>query len=155
MLVSYRRIGRKVGAGPTGKIPNNQSNVGRAGIGSNHGNESPFVGARTSRNGYLVRISKTLLLINIWPTFNKPFKGTVSNGQGHKKDKQYTVNVTSLDMEEEIEDVEVLQSLYKDILQQGNISESICTSSDANHSTLVQVNVADATDFEVVASNLK
>ncbi|KAK0575851.1 hypothetical protein LWI29_008153 [Acer saccharum] len=69
------------------------------------------------------------------PSFNKPFKEnecekTITTDKGRKKDKQRIVSETVLDMEEEIEDVEVLQSLHK-------------------------VNVANATDFEVVAYNLK
>ncbi|KAK4853458.1 hypothetical protein QYF36_009578 [Acer negundo] len=121
-----------VGAGTSGNILNGESTEE-----SNVMTSQSYVGKRgkTPTKNVLVEISnwkpisknqhhtaakKYLARIPIEKsTFNKPFKEnvsemTVSNGQGCKKDTQYTTIETTLDMEEEIEDVEAAE-LIRDV----------------------------------------
>ena len=58
-------------------------------------------------------------------------------------------------MDEDIDDTQVLQSLHNVIFQQ--VKHADCINLDTGASPLlpIQVDVSDATDFEMVASNLK
>ncbi|KAK4859108.1 hypothetical protein QYF36_026950 [Acer negundo] len=88
------------------------------------------------------------------PSFNKPFKDKeneygkiVSTEQGRKKDKNHLADETILDMEDEIEDVEVLQSLHKVILQQGDYNSLLHLFPVLEDSKIIDL-LRDASDKE-------
>ncbi|KAK3185205.1 hypothetical protein Dsin_032491 [Dipteronia sinensis] len=68
--------------------------------------------------------------------FNKPFKENVNeiwvnrNGMGHKKNIQPITNTTTKDMEEDIEDSAVLQSIHKEVMEISTGGDCISTDTE-------------------------
>ncbi|KAK0592077.1 hypothetical protein LWI29_012904 [Acer saccharum] len=89
------------------------------------------------------------------PPFNKPCKENIIPRQGTKLPIKHIVIDPSVSVGEEIKDFEVLQSLHNDILQQAKRIDSDTTGNAVETQLPTQVNVSDATDFEMVASTLK
>ena len=89
------------------------------------------------------------------PTFNKPFKENIRSEQAFPISGTPKNVEPAQSIEDDIEDSAVLQSLHKDILQQVQLDNSNGAAASTAISPPIQVNVSDATDFEMVASNLK